>query len=295
MNIRQIEAFRVVMLRGTMTAAAAELNTSQPSISRLIAELETSIQLRLFDRHAGRLTPTEDGQAFYREVGQAYIGLESLGQAARDIRHFGTGRMRIGTMPALALGFLSKVVRQFTEEFPKVSISLQMRSEATVTRWVSGHYCDIGFIANPQTAQDIEVRPLYRLAAVCAIPNGHRLAKKRLIVPHDLEGEPFVSLAVGDLARPRTDAIFDQAGVHRKLSVESRYGSTICAMVEQGLGIGLVNPIVAHDFRRMNIVFRPFEPRLDFFGNILVSKRSPMTVLMNRFVELAMKQVVTYE
>jgi DNA-binding transcriptional LysR family regulator len=48
MNQRQIEAFRLVMLRGSMTAAAEELGTSQPSISRLIAELEESTGLALF-------------------------------------------------------------------------------------------------------------------------------------------------------------------------------------------------------------------------------------------------------
>ncbi len=40
MNLRQVTAFRTIMLRGSMTAAAQELRTSQPSISRLIAELE---------------------------------------------------------------------------------------------------------------------------------------------------------------------------------------------------------------------------------------------------------------
>ena len=47
MNQRQIEAFRLVMLRGSMTAAAEELGTSQPSVSRLIAELEASTGLAL--------------------------------------------------------------------------------------------------------------------------------------------------------------------------------------------------------------------------------------------------------
>ena len=86
MNIRQVEAFRTVMMRGSMTVAAQEMRTSQPSISRLIAELEASIGLTLFERRAGRIRPTPEGLSFYREVERSFLGLENLAHAARDIR-----------------------------------------------------------------------------------------------------------------------------------------------------------------------------------------------------------------
>jgi DNA-binding transcriptional LysR family regulator len=286
-NLRQIEAFRAVMLRRTMTAAARELRTSQPSMSRLIAELEASIQLRLFERHAGRLTPTEEGLAFYREVEHSFAGLDNLAQAAKDIRLFGTGRLRLAAMPALALGFIPEVVRTFRQHFPKVTISLQMRSEATVTRWTSAHYCDIGFVANIIEAASVEVHPLYRLAGVCALPPGHRLARRKTIGPKDLEGESFISQAIEDGARARVDRVFEQAGIQRSMTLESPYGATICALVEQGLGIGIVNPIVAHDYRRSDIVFRPFEPSIHFHGNALLPQYRPKSVLIDEFIAIA--------
>ncbi len=79
MNLRQIEAFRLVMLRGSMTAAAEELGTSQPSISRLIGELEASTGLTLFVRNGGRIRATDAGSAFYREVDRSFVGLENSG------------------------------------------------------------------------------------------------------------------------------------------------------------------------------------------------------------------------
>ena len=92
MNLRQIEAFRAVMMFGTMTAAARELHTSQPSISRLVTELEERLQFKLFVRGASRLTPTDEGSAFYREVEHSFSGLAYLNQAAHEIRVSGTGR-----------------------------------------------------------------------------------------------------------------------------------------------------------------------------------------------------------
>jgi DNA-binding transcriptional LysR family regulator len=68
MNLKHIEAFRAVMLAGSMTAAAKELFTSQPNISRLITQLERETGLLLFQRSGVRLIPTSEGNAFFREV-----------------------------------------------------------------------------------------------------------------------------------------------------------------------------------------------------------------------------------
>jgi DNA-binding transcriptional LysR family regulator len=73
MNLKHIEAFRAVMLAGSMTAAAKELFTSQPNISRLITQLERETGLLLFQRSGVRLIPTSEGNAFFREVERAYV------------------------------------------------------------------------------------------------------------------------------------------------------------------------------------------------------------------------------
>ncbi|CAN7545441.1 LysR substrate-binding domain-containing protein [Bosea sp. LjRoot9] len=295
MNLRQIEAFRLIMLRGSMTAAAQELHTSQPSISRLIAELEASIELRLFERKAGRLTPTDEGLTFYREVERSFLGLENLAQAAKDIRFFGTGRLRIAAMPAVALGFVPRCIRIFKERYPNVTISLQMRSEATVTRWSSSHYCDIGFVANIVGSPSIEVRHLYSLPGYCALPPGHKLASREVIVPEDLEGESFISLALEDGARARVDRVFERLGVKRQLALESPFGATICALVGQGLGIGIVNPIVADDYRHTGITFRPFKPAIVFEGNALFPTHHEANVLVDGFLQIVRDELRQYE
>lgn len=287
MNLRQIEAFRAVIRHGTMTAAARHLRTSQPTVSRLIAELEATTELRLFERHAGRVTPTDEGLAFYNEVEQTFTGLELLSQAAQDIRFFGTGRVRVGAIPAMALGFVPEVIARFRERHPNVSVSLQMHNEVAVTRWTASRYCDIGFIANIIDASGIEIAPLYRLPGVCALPAGHVLAARKLIRPKDLDGETFVSLALGDGARARTDAIFAAQSVHRLMSLETPYGAIICSLVAQKLGVGIVNPLVAKDYRKTDIVFRPFKPDVLFHGSAIMRQDRGRSGLIDELVAIA--------
>src|SRR4051812_19207609 len=86
MNLREIEAFRAVMLCGTASRAAEMLNISQPAITKALQALERSINFDLFERTKGRLVPTPEGQLFFREVEQSFVGLARLRTAAARIR-----------------------------------------------------------------------------------------------------------------------------------------------------------------------------------------------------------------
>jgi DNA-binding transcriptional LysR family regulator len=69
-------------LTRTTTKAAELIGLSQPGISRLIAELERSTELTLFNRDKGRLDPSEEAQALFEEVKRRYAGLEGLREFA---------------------------------------------------------------------------------------------------------------------------------------------------------------------------------------------------------------------
>ena len=295
MNLRHVDAFRTIMLRGSMTAAAQELRTSQPSISRLIGELETEIDLTLFERRAGRLRPTPEGLAFYREVERSFTGLENLASAARDIRAFGTGRLRIAAMPVMALGFIPRCIRRFKERFPRAIISLQMGNDGTVTRWMSSSYCDIGFVANVIDIPQVEHQPLYVVPGVCALPPSHKLASREAIHARDLSGEAFISLSLEDGARARVDRAFEDAGIRRQLTLDTPFSAAICALVEQGLGLGIVNPIAADDYRHADIVFRPFRPQVMFHGHAMFPSRNRDDPLVDGFLAVVREELAGYQ
>ncbi|WP_420957423.1 LysR substrate-binding domain-containing protein [Burkholderia gladioli] len=266
MNQRQIEAFRLVMLRGSMTAAAEEMGTSQPSVSRLIAELEAATGLALFVRHGGRIRATDAGTAFYREVDRSFVGLEKLGQAAREIRQFGSGRLRLVAAPIMALSFLPAVIEDFLAEHPRVAVSLEMRSEGTIQRWASSSSCDIGFATTPPEVVEVTSVNLYRLPGVCALPAGHGLAARERIVAADLRGERLILPSYADDTRASVNRVLRQAQADQVPAIETPYGATICALVARGLGVGVVNPLAIAGTDPTRIVFRPFAPEILFRG-----------------------------
>ncbi|WP_395068147.1 LysR substrate-binding domain-containing protein [Paraburkholderia silvatlantica] len=286
MNLRQIEAFRLVMLRGSMTAAAEELSSSQPSISRLIAELEASTGLTLFVRNGGRIHATDAGSAFYREVDRSFVGLEKLEHSANEIRQLGSGRLRIVAAPVLALSFLPAVIERFVDVYPRVPVSLEMRSESTIQRWVSSGHCDVGFGTTTPDAFGVTSAELYRLPGLCALPARHPLSARKRIQAADLCGERLILPSYADDTRTPLDRALRPAGVDQVPTIETPYGATICALVSRGLGIGIVNPLAALEADARRIVFRPFEPAIFFRGFILYPQSRQANPVVETFLQL---------
>ncbi|WP_414449339.1 LysR family transcriptional regulator [Burkholderia sp. 22PA0099] len=293
MNVRQIEAFRLVVLRGSMTAAADELGTSQPGISRLIAELEGATGLQLFSRNGGRIQITEAGAAFYRDVERSFVGLDMLEQSAREIRTMATGRLRVVAAPLFALGFMPAVIEQFVQRHPQVYVSLEMRSEATMQRWVSSGHYDVGIGSVAPEAYAVMSEDLYHLPMLCAVPARHPLASRSKIVASDLRNERLILPSYADEPRAPIDRVLRANGVDQVPAIETPYASLILSMVSRGLGIGLTNGLATLHNAHEHVVLLPFEPLMVARGYFLHTQTNAAKPLVQEFlglVRLALKE-----
>ncbi|HCW97256.1 MAG TPA: LysR family transcriptional regulator, partial [Pantoea sp.] len=105
-NWRHIEIFHAVMTSGNLTQAATLLNTSQPTVSRELARLETQLGLRLFSRVRGRLQPTVQGLRLFEEVQRSWYGLDRIMEAADGLRQFRQGELSIACLPVFSQSLL---------------------------------------------------------------------------------------------------------------------------------------------------------------------------------------------
>jgi DNA-binding transcriptional LysR family regulator len=125
------------------------------------------------------------------------------------------------------------------------------------------------------------------------MPRGHRLAAKLTIGPADLAGEPYISFSPNDYGRFNVDNIFEEAGISRIITLETPYTSITCALVAQGLGIAIVNPIAAQDYQHMGVVTRPFRPSIRHVATLIYPKGRSKDRLVSSFVEIL--KLVTLE
>ena len=116
MRLRQIEVFHAVYSTGSMTSAAAMLNVSQPSVSKVLAHAEQQLGYLLFDRIKGKLVATPEAHRLFAHVSTVYRDVDRLRHVAENLRQGNSGRIRVACAPAFGLEVLPKAIKTFQDE-----------------------------------------------------------------------------------------------------------------------------------------------------------------------------------
>ncbi|MCP3477578.1 LysR substrate-binding domain-containing protein [Bradyrhizobium sp. CCGUVB1N3] len=281
-NSRQVEAFRAMMLTGSVTEAAKLMAVTQPAVSRLLRDFQALLKMELFERRGTGLVPTAVATALYTEVERSFVGLERITAAAEEIRGRRTGSLRIAALPALANGYLPRLAGHFLKERPNLNLAFFGVISPIVVDWVLNNQCDIGFAEVPIAHSGLPRLRLPALARVAVLPAGHRLADKDVLEPRDFEGETFISLSAGSASRHLVDQAFHRNDVRRVLRVETTLSEIMCGMVSSGLGVAICDPFTAQEFTTRGVIVRRFLPRIDFeFSAVLPAQRSPSPVALD--------------
>ncbi len=285
LNLKQIEAFRAVMLTGTMVRAAEALYVSQPAVSRLIADLERDLGYLLFNRTRGRLQPTEEGNALYIEVQRSFVGLSQVETAARALGRDSSGVLRIVAMPSLTGEPLTRAIARYARENPDVSFEIEVRPRRLVIESIAAQQYDIGVTTLPVDIPSIDVRHLSEGNSVCVVSADHPLAGRDVIHAQDLEGESFVSFSTDTLFRIRVDRVFDDLGVNRRMRFETRTAEVACNLVAEGAGVAIVGTWDVPASNRPEIILKPFEPALPLRIGALIPAHRPSSRRVEMFID----------
>lgn len=141
-KLHDLRILMAVVQTGSMNKAAALLNTSQPAVSRSIAELESAVGVRLLDRHRQGVELTGFGRALI-EGGAAMF--DDLHQAVKNIEFLSdptAGEVRIGCNPNLATSFVSAVVDRLSRRFPRIVFHVLARQAEVLHRQLSERNVD---------------------------------------------------------------------------------------------------------------------------------------------------------
>lgn len=242
---RQLSLFRSVMLHGNLSRAAEASHSSQPTLSRELARLEQLLGFGLFDRVRGRLRPTARALALMQEVERSFVSLEQIALRARDLRTLHHTRLRLACLPALAQSLLPHALRALAQTAPEALVSVHPLESPWLEQALAEQRFELGLSEATEAPPGVQWQPLFEANEVAVLPSSHSLCRKKILQPSDFEGEHFISLAVNDPYRQAIDQLFLQHSVNRIQCLETESAAAICAMVRQGLGVAIVNPLTA--------------------------------------------------
>jgi len=266
-----------------VTAASALLCTSQPTVSRELAELERLLGFPLFDRVRGRLLPTARALTLLEEVHRSYLGLDHILTRAAQLGAGGQGQLSIACLPTFAHAPLPAVCRRFQAEHPDVSVSIVPQETPLLEEQLSEQRHDLGLTEHSNPPAGTRLEALLSFDEVCVLPEGHPLLAKAVLQPADFAGERFVSLSASDPYRIQFDEIFRYHGVARVMALETHSAVSVCSMVREGLGIALVNPLTALAFSGDGLALRRFSVPIPFRVSVVRPEYRPSTPLADPF------------
>ncbi len=281
-NLRQLKAFRAVMTGGSATAAARRLKISQPAISQQIAQLEQALGLTLFFRERGRLVPTPDADRLQAEVERVVSATEHMLSVVTQVRDGGHDALRIAVPESIASGMLPAILADFARSRSDVRFTIAVGHYDRIQELVGSEQADIGISRQPIDYPGTEEEPLITVKTVCVLPAAHPLASKKVITPEDLRHEPMVSLS-RRLATSRTIRAFVQQGITPSIRVETHAAGIGCAFVAAGLGVTVMNALMAAQYRHLPLTIRPFEPATVYRYVLLTNRVSRSTETVRAF------------
>ena len=243
-QLQQLRSFCETARLGSLTAAAASLGLSQPTVCEQVHALERAVGEKLVERHAHGCRPTATGRLVAELAGPLVAGMDALKRNIAEALGRVETWLTVATTQRILVDDLPEVILAFEQAHPTVRLRLlEMRVEEVAAAVESGA-AELGLTVDrgllPQRP-GLVVEPGYSLELHLVTPSNHPLARKRHIRPADLAGYPLVN-APHSLPDPVLTATLEKLGVFsvQPRRVEGVYTAVVRRYVELGFGIGLV-------------------------------------------------------
>ena len=248
-TLEQLKIFKTIVEEGSFKKAANKLYVSQPTISLQLQNLEKQLNTPLIERNKRQntLTVTDAGQLFLR-YGNRIISLcDEVGRALNDLNNVQSGQLTIGGSQTTGTYVLPRMIGLFREQYPFISVDLQVDSTRKIVHNVSQGFIDLGIVGGEipkDLASSVQILPYANDELALIISNFHPLAQKEFIVKEDLYNLNYVTLQKNSTTKNVIDKALIKNGIdiqRLKVVMELNSIEAIKNTVEAGLGSAFVS------------------------------------------------------
>ena len=285
-TLRHIEIFHAVYQTGSLSGAARLLGVSQPLVSKVLRHAESQLGLTLFGVVKGRLIATEEADRLFEHAVGVQNRLGTLLEAARNLRRADKGVISIAAIHSLGLNILPGAIASFSSKYPEVSLEVRtFHTEELANALHSGDSdFTIGydFVRHPKITNiplgTGELVVLFRRDLLTDPPD--RVALE------SLKGHRLIRLindgTIGSLIARRIESE-EPEEAQSIIAVKTYF--VAAALVDQGLGIAVMDEFTARACRTDRTDFRPLKEPTDFEVIAAHREDSPLSAVAQQFLQ----------
>ncbi|MCG8601713.1 MAG: LysR family transcriptional regulator [Verrucomicrobiales bacterium] len=259
MELRQLRYFCTVAEKGNFTRAAKACNVSQPSLSQQIIGLENELGEPLFIRHPRRIELTEAGEMLLTHARNMLREAEAAELAFRRRTTNVEGTVKIGAIPTIAPYLVPSLLSGFAEHFPSVRIIIREDTTSAQVELLGKSELDLAIVSDITTADrkrwSLHFREIFRERLLLALPSSHELATRSGAIPlAELPRDEIILLTEGHCLSEQTMKVCRLERSNEKL--ECGQIETLLAMIEEGMGVGIVPEMTARNHPSPRITYQ---------------------------------------
>ena len=255
MDLDRLRGYLVFARTLNFSAAARQINVSQPALHAQVKQLEAELGVSLYARDAGRLVLTEQGRALLM-FGQNL--LDEVGRFEAGLRgEKPVEELRLGAGLTATLYLLPGPLREFRARWPEAECRLGVHHRADVLALLRSAELDLGVTSVERCPDDMKAFVCARTRHALIVPAGHALARARGITLADIAEHPLVLPRAGLQHRRMIDDAFRSAGVDYRAALETEGWEVMKHYVALGFGIAIVNDLCLAHSVPPEIVSRP--------------------------------------
>lgn len=290
MDFRHLRYFLAVAEELSYSRASRRLRVAQPALSRAVKELEAELGLPVFERtkHFVRLTPA--GNVLRQESALLFDRWEEVLQRVKRTATGEEGELRLGYIGPPTQPFLGRLLSEYKQRYPRVSIHLEERTPERVWEMVARGRLSVAItrpvLAHESSGLKTELLRNERLGVL--VRDDHELAGRKSLSWKFLTKFPLIVLARRE-GMSLHDAMLAgcrEAGFMPRLSHTPSLVGTIMSYVEAGAGVGIVTDSVG--ITSQSLQFIPLTPQVTV-PLVLVWQQDADAPPVQRFRELLME------
>ena len=286
MDIRHLTYFIEVAKQKSFTKASQVLCLTQPTLSKMVKNLEEALKVELLDRSSKKVVLTAAGEIVFEE-GQKILGsFEDLSSVVNDMMNLKKGKLKIGVPPLIAVLFFPKIIREFRELYPGITIQLVEKSAAKVRQDVKNGTLDFGVDLLPVEGE-FDVVPFMDEEMMLFVHSSSPLATKEEVSLIEIKDEPFVYFQEDSKLRQLVVEECRKLGFEPTISYESFNWDLISEMVAENLGISIFPKSVVKKVDLSKVKVIPLvNPSINWKLGIILKKE--------KYVSYAAKEMIKY-
>jgi LysR family hca operon transcriptional activator len=260
LEVRHLRYFVAVAEDLSFTRAARRLETSQPSLSQQIRQLEGILGVELFDRSRHHVDLTNAGRVFLSMARDILSRVDHAVKSTHEAADGRAGELSVGTFASADVLVLPSLRRYMKTRLPEISLTLHSKYAIDPVEGLRNGTLDVSFLRGPLEVDDLEILELMTEPLVVVLPKKHALARRNSIPARRLHDVPSVTLECAHA--PALHAVIDsflrQADIQRNVAASADSVLGALQLVQDGLGFALL-PESFGALIPLGVVVRPLE------------------------------------